>query len=194
MEIQTKTRRWPLLDRIRPHAISAISRPHPRIVGPTPLYTPGAFYREGCRTSGAPLINGEARHTRSRTTRGGGRDSRVRTDIVSRWRIIWRSVSRRFLGGGEGWHTGDKRGVVTDLPKGCCTLVPEIWRCFREMRQVSWSLCQSSTRLLVRSMWYNFLNWLDSIWKCLDEEWNKTNDRLITKVSENVFEIIKRKR
>lgn len=94
---------------VRPHAISAISRPHPRIVGPTPLYIrPELFIVEGAEPTRAPLINGEARHTRSRTTRGIGGGTRVRTDIVSRWRIIWRSVSRRFLGVDTHIYTGIK--------------------------------------------------------------------------------------
>lgn len=100
--VRTTPRHFGYLEAAPPHR-----RPHASI-------RPELFIVEGAEPTRAPLINGEARHTRSRTTRG--RRTRVRTDIVSRWRIIWRSFSRRFLGVDTHTHR-DKRGVVTDLPR-----------------------------------------------------------------------------
>lgn len=90
--VRTTPRHFGYLEAAPPHR-----RPHASI-------RPELFIVEGAEPTRAPLINGEARHTRSRTTRG--RRTRVRTDIVSRWRIIWRSFSRRFLG--VDTHTGIK--------------------------------------------------------------------------------------
>lgn len=100
---------------VRPHTPFRLSRGRtPASSAPRLYIRPELFIVEGAEPTRAPLINGEARHTRSRTTRG--RRTRVRTDIVSRWRIIWRSFSRRFLGVDTHTHR-DKRGVVTDLPR-----------------------------------------------------------------------------
>lgn len=101
------TRRDRPLDRTYDPTPFRLSRGRtPASSAPRLYIRPELFIVEGAEPTRAPLINGEARHTRSRTTRG--RRTRVRTDIVSRWRIIWRSFSRRFLGVDTHTHTGIK--------------------------------------------------------------------------------------
>lgn len=101
-KFKLETRRDRPLDRTYDPTPFRLSRGRtPASSAPRLYIRPELFIVEGAERTRAPLINGEARHTRSRTTRGGGVGrvrTRVRTDIVSRWRIIWRSFSRRFLG------------------------------------------------------------------------------------------------
>lgn len=154
-KFKLETRRDRPLDRTYDPTPFRLSRGRtPASSAPRLYIRPELFIVEGAERTRAPLINGEARHTRSRTTRGGGVGrvrTRVRTDIVSRWRIIWRSFSRRFLGVTHIHTHKDKRGVVTDLPRD----VPSSrkfggvsGKCDRCLNP----LCQCSVRLLDSAM------------------------------------------